>query len=329
MIGKYYIKMVGRRFSYDLSFNRRVTVIQGQGATGKTYFIERLKGYLTDPKSANLRVDTNIPHMRVLDNNWDWESNLSSLRDTVLFADEDFHAIRSGRFADLLFASGCYLVCVTRNSKLGRLNYAVSSIYEFVSEYRGKFVATTMYRAYIDSYFTVKPDLVITEDTKSGRDIISHVVSIQVLGAGGRDLVDSAIKANMGRAMYIIVDGAAYGAYIAGTLALCTSLGNVRLFAPESMEYLILNTFAFKRLLKDELTATYNYAEASVYNTWENYYEDLLRGLVQKYWHGHYNKESWKDLYKLFKSGRFLKEISDQLYDLTPEVICIQPDRVG
>ncbi len=100
---------------------------------------------------------------------------------------------------------------------------------------------------------------------------------------------------------------------------------DIKLLAPESMEYLILNTYAFKRFLTDELTATYKYAESSKYNTWENYYEDLLRILVLKYHHGHYNKESWRDLFKLFKSKKFLEEIAGQLYDLSPSVINIRP----
>ncbi|MBP3297829.1 MAG: hypothetical protein J6M27_14730, partial [Lachnospiraceae bacterium] len=88
----------------------------------------------------------------------------------------------------------------------------------------------------------------------------------------------------------------------------------------ESFEYMILNTYVFGKYLDKELTETYDYAESSMYYTWEQYYTGLLQDLCKKYPNCTYKKERWNALNNMFKSEKFLKEISDQLTDLDNSV---------
>ena len=83
---------------------------------------------------------------------------------------------------------------------------------------------------------------------------------------------------------------------------------------------MMLNTYIFNKELDGELTETYSYAESSVYYTWEQYYTVLMQNLCRKYPGCTYKKERWSTLNNMFKSERFLKEISGQLSDLDESV---------
>lgn len=325
MVGKYYLKIWNKWIQYELQFERRISVLKGNGGTGKSTLIDLIAEYLRYHSRTGVHADTNIKDMHVLHYNTDnWVSLLREHHESVFFADEDFPYLTTAEFNDELSASGSYLVCVSREN-MGRLSYAIDSVYYLKSDIQGHKTYTRMYNMYVDEHCSMKPVRVITEDLKSGHDIIEHIVNVDVISAGGNANVQNTVKEHVGVALYVIVDGAAYGQFISGLLAICDKYKNIKVLAPECFEWLLLNSYAFVRYLTDELTATYKYADSIKYGTWENYYEDLLRSLVQRFYKGHYNKESWDDLFSTFKSRRMLGDVRRQLYDLDNSVIDIRP----
>lgn len=281
--------------------------------------------YLEYGDTLDVEVDTNIQDIQLLKRDTkDWVSKLREHRDAVFFADESFPYLVTEVFSAELDASGSYLVCASRAS-FGRLSFAIDSIYALKSEPRKEGgLYTRAYNMYVNEYYPMKPTCVITEDLTSGHDIVEHIVNVGVISAGGNANVKATVEKNLGDSLYVIVDGAAYGQFIRRLLSACKGYDNVKIVAPECFEWLLLNTYVFKRFLTDELTATYKYADTIKYGTWENYYEALIRTLIQRYPKGHYNKETWNELYKAFKSPKLLQAVREQLYDLDDSVIDIR-----
>jgi len=145
MIGKYYLNIQDKFVRYELSFDRRITVITGRGGTGKSTLINMLQFYLSDGNTGGVVVDTNIPNIVVFSRDTKWKYELLDLEgtNTVIFADEDCKALRSLDFVKALFRSGCYLVCACRDAELGASFY-VQSICVFESVRQDNRIVTHM-----------------------------------------------------------------------------------------------------------------------------------------------------------------------------------------
>ncbi len=320
MKGKFFIKVYNKRVSFEIEVKRSVTIIRGNSATGKSTFINMLDAGLTKNESGvKLQSDFDINRIRVISD----ERMLDDLlrlndRDMLFVADEGINLAKHKMFIKYLQESGSYLIYVTRKNQTGFLQFAVSEIYIFKNEKRENYTAVKMYQKYFDDHERVLPDIIITEDTNSGHDIIEHIVNIPVISSGGKDNVANTIVSAMDKGMgqvYVSVDCAAFG----NCMEKVTKLG-AHVNLSESMEYLMLNSYVFRRFITDELTDTYNYAESSVYYTWEQYYTGLLQKLCGNFTDCSYGKELWDHLNDTFKTDRFLKDISNQLDDLDSSV---------
>lgn len=113
---------------------------------------------------------------------------------------------------------------------------------------------------------------------------------------------------------YVVVDGAAFGAYIEGIVSFIKSSEcNVYIFTPESFEYLILKTRMYYSYVKDKILNTEMYCDISKYITWERYYTDLLCDISLNRYNFSYKKDR---LQKMYKTDAFLNEVKKELPDL-------------
>ena len=109
-----------------LEFHRRISVIRGDSAIGKTTLIEMLSRPLTKVVSTYI-VD--IPTIN------GWYNTMANSTDAILFFD-DRSLVESARFADAVSKycsqNNLWLVIIDRAISFGggRLSYAVDSIYE-------------------------------------------------------------------------------------------------------------------------------------------------------------------------------------------------------
>ena len=109
-----------------LEFHRRISVIRGDSAIGKTTLIEMLSRPLTKVVSTYI-VD--IPTIN------GWYNTMANSTDVILFFD-DRSLVESARFADAVSKycsqNNLWLVIIDRAISFGggRLSYAVDSIYE-------------------------------------------------------------------------------------------------------------------------------------------------------------------------------------------------------
>lgn len=326
MKGSYNLIIQNNKVCYNLHFDRNITIIKGDSGIGKSTLLSLLSLYLdANGKKSGVHVTTNIKSLRILSGNTDWSDDMTSHPNSVYFADEFVQYVLTKEFYNKLIESGSYLVYITRSIRTGYLQYSISSIYTFSSIKNGNIYLNEMFNIYEDNYKDFKPDIILTEDSTSGLDMLSHSLSVAVDSSHGKDnMVNRVIETSANfNSIYIIVDGAAFGNQIQLLMDAIKNLFscNVQIFAPESFEYLILNTSKFKKFCQDELENTYNYVDSSKYKTWETYFEDLLKTLCNKYTGVKYEKVCWDELNPFFKKCELLREISTQLKDIDKSII--------
>jgi GTPase SAR1 family protein len=315
MKGKYLVDIGYKRLKYHLEIKRMITIIVGDSGTGKTTLINMLKDYLKSPNSVSgLKFSTTAGRVSVLDKDTDWYAELDKTNDTIFFADECIRYCRSDAFVTKLKSSGNYLVYISRDARNGGMHYAVNEIYEFHREKKNSYYLNSLYNFYTDSKLNMKPNLVITEDSTSGLDTIKSLLKCEVVTSNGKDNMVNTILSYQDSGynnIYVIVDGAAYGNEIEDTIKT-----GVYIFAPESFEWLLLVTDTFNKYCKEELSRTYDFAESSLYETWENYYEYLLKDVSSKYLHEKYSKKHLDELSSFWSSESLFKQIKTLLIDI-------------
>ena len=312
MKGKYSITVYNNRIRYELEIERNITVIKGNSGTGKTTLYSMFRDLLSTNRYTGVKCNCR-DKIKVLDNNSDWKRELSINTGKIFLSDEDTEYITTQEFAESLNSSDNYFIFITRSGRMSWLTYSVDCIYELGTEKVGNVSVTKMYKRYFDIGKLVKPDLVISEDSNSGFEMFNLVFDCDVVSAKGRDRVYSTLKSYINRykTIYVIVDGSAFGSCI-GRLIPFLDKG-VSIFAPESVEYLMLLSDTFERYLTSELTETYNFCDSIKYLSWERYYTELLKTICKSNYGFSYSK---KRLNNFFKSEYFINHIKNQLTDI-------------
>ena len=86
MKGKHSIVVRNRRVQFALELERNITVIRGDSATGKTTMLGMLRDYEELGAQSGVTVQCDKP-CRTLTSR-DWESQLSRMKDSIVFVDE-------------------------------------------------------------------------------------------------------------------------------------------------------------------------------------------------------------------------------------------------
>ena len=276
--GKYHVTVSTNKVHFSLTLERSITILKGESATGKTTLIKILtQSQLRTVQSINQSV---VPHreLRVLFENDDWDYILGKNKDMIIFVDEDVSYAFNHTFLEMVKNSGSYIVIISRRKPLVGMNFAISSILQLKKTHKnGEITFNKSYPIYENESDMIGESIIITEDSKGGFDIISNAFKQKVIGAGGNTKVYEVTIKGLKEAIQVncIVDSSAFGAYIDQLITLCEDY-DVVVFAPESMEFLLLGLPIFERVLKDELDRTWAYCESSKYISWEPYYTDLL-----------------------------------------------------
>lgn len=307
MRGRHYLDVSTKRVKYSLCFDRGVSIIQGDSGVGKSTLVNLVQDYISG-ESYGVKLKTSASNVVVFDSKTDWYTELKRLSNTIILIDEGVKYVVSKGFSDALDGTDNYIVIIGREGRYGDLTFAINSIYTLSGEsFQQQLIVHN------DKVISLKPDVIITEDSKSGFDIISRLFNCKVVSAHGKNNVVNTLEGEHG-VIYLVVDGAAFGSIIERIINI-SRYKDVYVFAPESFEYLILATSVFRRHCKQELKYTENYADTTSYYTWERYYTELLRSLCKEM-HLHYNKEKWDKLHRVFRSQKFLCEIGAQFPDI-------------
>ena len=143
-----YIK--SRYINYEIEFNRKVTIIQGDSGTGKSKIIET-RNEMWDTGLGEIYTSNNIP-VSVVENIPDWERILDVDEVRLFIVDEDCNFVMSNRFADIVHRSRSYFIIINRDPIKG-LNYSYKDIYEMKNS--GKFNRTVRKYNDEDMYYKI------------------------------------------------------------------------------------------------------------------------------------------------------------------------------
>ena len=131
MIGLYTIKVNWKKLQYVLTIKRSLTIIKGNGATGKTTLCSIIHD-ATEEKIPSIKIQVfnrnnecvAIPLVVLTDDNW--QSRLSETENSFIFIDEENKFVYSNEFANAVKHNSNYFIIFTRHEKrLDQLSYSV------------------------------------------------------------------------------------------------------------------------------------------------------------------------------------------------------------
>ena len=302
MKGTYKIKISNSKVSFSLELERNITIICGNSATGKTTLIGLIRDYEQLGKASGVTIQCKKP-CRVL-SNVDWKYRLDAIHDSIVFLDEGNEFVRSQDFAQAIRGTDNYYVIINRES-LSQLPYSVNSILKLKTTSRKKVTYIRSYPEYSNLAEPIEQinrvDEIITEDSNSGHDMFSRIAQdngVSCLSAQGKSNIFSCLANHSGDQILVIADGAAFGAELEKIYKLQeVSTGKIRLYLPESFEWLLLKSGVLgNRTPHDILADPAAHIESRDFFSWEQYFTALLVDLTRDTYL-HYNKNRLNPVY--------------------------------
>lgn len=291
MVGKVEVVLYNNKVHYRLTVKRNITVLRGDSATGKSELIRLLTLYNSNPKSSGITLICER-ECSVL-NEGNWELFLRTYSGRIFFIDEGNAFLRTREFSEKVRGDDNYFVIITRES-LPQLPYSIDEIYglregKASGKYREpKRVYNEMYRIYSKVPIALsRPEIVITEDSNSGYEFFRLLFRDRCISANGKSRIKRLLLEHADQAVLAIVDGAAFGPEMQECMEIADACGSsMALFAPESFEYLILESGLIE-VPKAILEETWNHADSVRYFSWEEFYTsyltDISRNQVYQY----------------------------------------------
>ena len=280
MIGKYEITLYNNRVHYRLTIKRNITILRGDSATGKSELIRLLTAHNSNPSSSGITLICDKKCSVLTEENWLLFTD--TYTDRIFFIDEGNTFLKTKKFAEVVKGADNYFVIISRE-KLSQLPYSIDEIYGLREDadsgryHNPRRVYNGMYRIFGKlPEPDVLPDLIVTEDSNSGNDFFHILFSDKCISSNGKSNIKNVIARHSGQKILAVVDGAAFGPEMQDCMDISMSIdGEVSLFAPESFEYLILQS-GIVEIPKAVTDETWNYADSIRYFSWEEFYTAYL-----------------------------------------------------
>ena len=229
--------------NYKIEFNNKITIIQGDSGTGKSKLVDSIIRFRTE-KTSKIFTSNHID-IRLLNNETDWEHEVSNKSNKLFIVDEDADFVTSYKFAKLVNNSDNYFIIICRTPLKG-LNYSYKDIFEL--RYSGKYnESIRKYKNYEGCSLDTNCQAILVEDSKSGFEFYKYHLGGNVRSLHGKakvaqELVN--VKLECYERIGLILDGAAIGSEM-GDLDYIIKKGmyaKLSLFLPESVEEFIVNS---------------------------------------------------------------------------------------
>lgn len=285
MKGMHHIVIQNKRIRFAFSIKRNITIIRGDSATGKTTLFSMIEEYGNLGKDSGVQIQCDKACVAISGKYW--QETLENIHDSIVFVDEDSKFLKTKEFAKRIRNSNNYYVLITREN-LPALPYSVEEIYGIHCS--GKFMDTRqVYNLFYKIYSETNPGKIlvkslITEDSQAGFTFFSQVSKTRGIcceSAGGKSNILGILQEKLldkeQRETLVIADGAAFGPEMAHISQLLRGNVNIKLYLPESFEWLLLYADIFnKPFIRKRLEEAENYIESEKYFSWERYFTDLL-----------------------------------------------------
>lgn len=293
MHGCFKIDIIVRNSKYSLNIRRNLTLIQGLSATGKSTICNYINAYTQKVPGVAIAVISSCSEKASISLlvSQEWETRIKKARNTIFFIDEESKFIYSRDFAKAIQGSSNYYVIISRHGlKIAQLPLSVSEVYELKTS--GKFVNakelvtytqnTQLWKQFSQLNVNNKISKVIVEDSGTGFSFFEHMCkNAPCVSANGCANILSVLKSELVTGTLVVIDGAAYGAYISDLIAflIITKPQNCLFYFPESFEWLLLHSIIFDKFknIREVLVNPYGIVASELYTSWEKYFEHLLK----------------------------------------------------
>lgn len=294
MKGSYKVVVENAKLKYEFIIERNISILKDYSGTGKSNLIRMIDA--SNRGAAKLQCDKkcySFSSMGIF-----WKEELLRYSNAILFFDEGCSFVASKEFAEVVKESDCYFVIITRRS-LKDLPYSIQTVYRIheSSKYGILKKENVFYNRYINSNISISKDdvdLVLVEDSNSGYDFFSKIFHDRCIHADGNSSIkgklNTLINSNY-RHILVIVDGAAFGAFVEEVTLVCAKLQRkgicVDILARESFEFVLLMSDFLYNKYKYRLVDYKNNIESSQFLSWERYFtwllQDITKGTVAEY----------------------------------------------
>ena len=305
MKGMHHIVIQNKRIRFAFSIKRNITIIRGDSATGKTTLFSMIEEYGNLGKDSGVQIQCDKACVAISGKYW--QETLENIHDSIVFVDEDSKFLKTKDFAKRIRNSNNYYVLITREN-LPALPYSVEEIYGIHCS--GKYMDTRqVYNLFYKIYSETNPGKIlikslITEDSQAGFTFFSQVSKTRGIcceSAGGKSNILGILQEKLldkeQKETLVIADGAAFGPEMAHISQLLRGNVNIKLYLPESFEWLLLYADIFnKSFIRKKLEEAENYIESEKYFSWERYFTDLLMEETKDSPYP-YDKSNLKDFY--------------------------------
>jgi len=305
MKGMHHIVIQNKRIRFAFSIKRNITIIRGDSATGKTTLFSMIEEYGNLGKDSGVQIQCDKACVALSGKYW--QETLENIHDSIVFVDEDSRFLKTKDFAKRIRNSNNYYVLITREN-LPALPYSVEEIYGIHCS--GKYMDTRqVYNLFYKIYSETNPGKIlikslITEDSQAGFTFFSQVSKTRGIcceSAGGKSNILGILQEKLldkeQKETLVIADGAAFGPEMAHISQLLRGNVNIKLYLPESFEWLLLYADIFnKPFIRKKLEEAENYIESEKYFSWERYFTDLLMEETEDSPYP-YDKSNLKDFY--------------------------------
>lgn len=284
MKGEHTVTVQSKRVKYRLTIRRNITILTGGSGTGKTTLISMI----ADSRRKELGITLSCDKKCIVLNDRgpfddSWEESLKRTKDSIVFIDEGSEFINTEKFAHLCKNSDNYYVIATREA-LPQLPYSILEVYGIreSSKYGGiQSVYNEAYNIYGFKSGTNKfnIDVVVTEDSNSGYEFFKRVcekIGKECISAHGKSSLKTVVSSiDSNKCVLAVVDGAAFGSEMQPMMKLAMER-SLKVYAPESFEWVLLNSGIIKGVQKDILDNPVDYIESSKYFSWERFFTALI-----------------------------------------------------
>lgn len=316
MKGIHRVIIQNKRIRYDFELRRNLTVLRGDSATGKTTLIDMVQEYLNSGSDSS--IELNCDKTCYVLYGATWKGQLSEMQDSIVFIDEGNPFVFSDEFSAAIQKTDNYYVIVSREG-LPNLPYSVTEIYGIRMSGRYgslKQCYNEFYRIYgkVSQWKKIIPDTVITEDSNAGYQFFKSICKDKgmtcVSAEGKSNVLQAATDADFEKETLLIVDGAAFGPEMDRVMKFINVHTNVKLYAPESFEWLILSANPLKDSeIGQILEAPSDYIESRDFFSWERFFTHVLTGKTQ----GTYLQYSKNRLNEAYSKGTVREMIVRQI----------------
>lgn len=304
MIGEVNLAVQTPRYSFDLSFDRNISVIRGFSGTGKSLLCDLLQRASDGEEGITVSLtgaDKYIVMPSITEGSatiQNWQTIIDNASNAIIFIDEMCDCLKSGVFSLKIQGTSNYFVIISRKAH-SDLPYSINSVYYFDSNQnefsRNHITAKKLYPA---STNKMLPKLIVTEDEGAGKTLYSKLYSIPTDSAKSKTKIAKKAKtliANKITDVLFVVDGAAFGDVFDSFSRYLNASGlSYAIFAPESFEWILLHSDVFQKCpsINEVLNNYLNIIDWGKFFSAERFFTHILKEYSKSLGLISYNKSS-------------------------------------